>query len=63
MIPDRARLGYGVGMSDDETRRNDLPVAEHFTQTRLLIRPNHGGWLEINVQVRVDRVVPEIVLF
>ena len=43
--------------------RNDSPVTEHFTETRLLVRPDDGGWLQVNVQVGIDSVVAEIILF
>lgn len=62
MIPDRARLGYGVGMSDDEARRNDLPVPEHFTEARLLVRSDDSRRLQINVQIGINSVIAEVVL-
>lgn len=37
-------------------------VSEHFAQTLLLVGPQHGRGLQVDVDVRVHAVVAEIVL-
>ena len=39
-----------------------IPVSEHLAQTSLLVGTDDCRRLEINIEIRVDRVVSEIVL-
>lgn len=38
------------------------PVAEHLAQALLLVGAQHGGGLQVDVDVGVDAVVAEVVL-
>lgn len=37
-------------------------VAEHLAQALFLVRSEHGGGLQVHVDVRVYCIVPEVVL-
>ena len=60
-MPDRARLGDMLVMQRSTTLMSDVPISEHFTQTSFLVRSNDSGWFQINIKIRVNGVVPEVV--
>jgi hypothetical protein len=62
MMPERARLGTCVH-SKRELDRNNSPIAKHLTQTLFLVRPDDRLGFQVDVEVRIDSVVAEIVLF
>ena len=39
------------------------PISEHLAETSFLIRSNDGGWFQVYVEVRVYRVIPEVIFF
>jgi hypothetical protein len=47
----------------DDDARSGSAVPKHFREGLLLVRPDHGRWLEVDLEVGIDRVVPEVVLF
>jgi hypothetical protein len=43
--------------------RLSVPVSKHLAETCFLVRPDNGSRFEVNVEIGVDSVVPEVIFF
>lgn len=48
--------------TETQQHEGSVPIPEHLAQARFLVRPDNCGGLEINLEVRVDGIVAEIIL-
>lgn len=63
-MPERARLKSRLS---DIIPRNAMhicvPIPKHFAETGLLIGSDYSRRFQVNIEVRVNSVIPEIVFF